>query len=180
MEQTSLIRLAGISYDDVVNGPGLRVVVFLQGCDFHCPGCQNATTWSKTGGIEITADALLAQIRKDKIAKKVTWSGGEPTLQYRAVLPVVRTLKQLGYKQMMFTGCTPDELVQKCELPEFVEFLQTMEYVVVGRYVQELRSLNIRYRGSTNQRILTPQAITQTDTGWMINWKDVSDMFDRS
>lgn len=168
------IRLAGIEYDDMVNGPGLRATVFLQGCDFHCPGCHNPETWSHHKGEMISSNELLARILKDKAVKKVTWSGGEATLQYQQILPVVQQLDYLKYDQMLYTGHEAREIERLMAHDDlFALFITHMDYVVTGRYIQEQRSLDLRFRGSSNQRVMCP-----VSEGMYVILEDVTQAWD--
>ena len=174
LKDEATIRLAGIEYDDTVNGPGLRCVVFLQGCPFHCPGCHNPGTWPTDKGELISQQELYNRIKQDRIATRVTWSGGEATLQYPELLPVVKTLANEGYEQLLFTGYELDELEYKVHHePEFEVFLSMMTHVIIGRFVLEERSLNTRFRGSKNQRVMKVYS-----EGGHIYLDDVSDFWD--
>ena len=72
----------------LVDGPGVRTVVFFQGCDLHCKGCQNPSTWEMKNGTEMTTDELVAILKKEVVNKKVTFSGGEPLMQVDALIEV--------------------------------------------------------------------------------------------
>lgn len=169
------IRLAGIEYDDTVNGPGLRVAVFLQGCKFHCPECHNPETWALDKGELVSPGVLVDRITADRAAKRVTWTGGEATLQWHALLPVVTDLANLGYSQMLYTGYEPDELQQlMVDEPEFAVFISHMTYVITGRFIREQRSLDLRFRGSRNQRVMMPAS-----EGGYVYLEDVTTTFDR-
>lgn len=79
----------------LVDGPGVRTVVFFQGCDLHCNGCQNPSTWEMKNGTEMTTDELVTVLKKEVVNKKVTFSGGEPLMQVDALIDIVKKLKGL-------------------------------------------------------------------------------------
>ena len=79
------LRIAGLTKESVVDGPGIRFVVFVQGCPHHCPGCHNPETWDFTAGKELTVDELFAQIKDTRLLQGVTFSGGEPFAQAAAL-----------------------------------------------------------------------------------------------
>ena len=102
------IRISGIIQEDTANGPGIRTTIFTQGCEIHCPGCQNSQTWDINGGTEYTVEELLEKIHDDILSYAVTISGGEPTLQYRQLLPLVQHLKHEGYNlEFAFSKISP-------------------------------------------------------------------------
>ena len=144
------IRISGIIQEDTANGPGIRTTIFTQGCEIHCPGCQNSQTWDINGGTEYTVEELLEKIHDDILSYAVTISGGEPTLQYRQLLPLVQHLKHEGYSLMLFTGKTYKELMDDSKLHTF---LKCFNYIKAGPWIAKLQSWDINFRGSTNQRI---------------------------
>lgn len=156
------LRVAGVIEESIVDGPGLRFVLFLQGCRLHCPGCQNPQTWEFDGGTLVPADEVLTRIKANPLVHGVTFSGGEPFEQAEALLPLALELRKQGYHLMAFTGYTLEMLLQK---PECRAFLETMDLLVDGPYVEAQKSLDLRFRGSRNQRILNIPACREQ--GWM-------------
>lgn len=150
------LRIAGTVGESIVDGPGIRYVIFTQGCPHHCPGCHNPETHDFAGGQEIDTEVLLADIRKNKLVAGVTFSGGEPFAQARALLPLAQALRADGRHLMAFSGYTLEELLTSAD--EAVRpFLETLDLLVDGRFVMEERSLELRFRGSRNQRVLDVQ-----------------------
>jgi anaerobic ribonucleoside-triphosphate reductase activating protein len=155
------LRVAGVIEESIVDGPGIRFALFLQGCRLHCPGCQNPQTWDFEGGTLVSAAEVLERIKSNPLAKGVTFSGGEPFEQATALLPLAEELKAQGYHLMAFSGYTLDQLIQK---PECLALLEKLDLLVDGPYVEAKKSLELRFRGSTNQRILN---IAKTrEKGW--------------
>ena len=125
----------------LVDGPGVRTVVFFQGCDLHCKGCQNPSTWEMKNGTEMTTDELVKVLKKEVINKKVTFSGGEPLMQVDALIDVVKKLKDFDIA--VYTGHEFEEVPQ--------EILDNITYIKTGSFKDELKSTVKPYVGSTNQ-----------------------------
>lgn len=126
------------------DGYGYRTVVFLQGCDLHCPGCHNKSTWDINKGTAMDVKEL-AQILRDKaINKKVTISGGEPLLQKDALLELLKELSD--FDLCLYTGHEIEEV------PE--EILKYLKYIKVGRFVLEERTSTTPFVGSKNQKFV--------------------------
>ena len=125
----------------LVDGPGVRTVVFFQGCDLRCKGCQNPSTWEIGKGTKMSTDELVAVIKQNVVNKKVTFSGGEPLVQYDALLEVVKKLD--GFDIAVYTGRSKENVPQ--ELLGYIKYLKT------GPYVEELKTTVTPFVGSTNQ-----------------------------
>ena len=156
-----MLRVAGVIEESIVDGPGLRFVLFLQGCRTHCKGCQNPQTWDFNGGTLVSAEDVLARIQGDPLVHGITFSGGEPFEQAQALLPLAAELKRRGYHLMAFSGYTFEQLLPK---PGCRELLSLLDLLVVGPFIEEEKSLELRFRGSRNQRILNLAA--SRDAGW--------------
>lgn len=148
-----LIADNGIERENVLNGPGIRTVIYTQHCIHHCKGCHNPNTWSKDGGKLVTAEELIIAIREDFLSDGVTFSGGDPMLQARELLPVARAAKQMGKNIWIYTGFTVEELAERNDFYER-EFLRMADTVVDGQFIEELKFPEVPWRGSRNQRIV--------------------------
>ncbi|MFX4261435.1 anaerobic ribonucleoside-triphosphate reductase activating protein [Pelotomaculum propionicicum] len=149
------IRIAGTTRESVVDGPGLRFVIFAQGCRHHCKDCHNPDTWDPLGGVPVNVEDLLEQVRKEKLIKGVTFSGGEPFLQARPLAWLGGQIKALGLDIITYTGYTWEKL--QVLLPEdqgIKELLLVSDYVVDGPFIKEERDFELPFRGSRNQRII--------------------------
>lgn len=153
MEQT--LRIAGTVGESIVDGPGIRYVIFTQGCPHHCPGCQNPETHDFEGGRTIAISELLADIRRNPLVSGVTFSGGEPFAQAGALLPLAGALRKDGKHLMAYSGYTFEELLQGSE--DVRALLALLDLLVDGRFLLEQKSLELRFRGSANQRVLDVQ-----------------------
>ena len=147
------LRIAGTVGESIVDGPGIRYVIFTQGCPHGCPGCHNPETHDFAGGREIDAETLLAEIRRNGLVSGVTFSGGEPFEQAEALLPLARQLKADGRHLMAYSGYTYEQLIADSRAG-VRGLLEQLDLLVDGRYEAEHRSLELRFRGSTNQRVL--------------------------
>ena len=125
----------------LVDGPGVRTVVFFQGCDLRCKGCQNPSTWEMKNGTEMTTDELVTILKKEVVNKKVTFSGGEPLMQADALIDVVKKLKDFDIA--VYTGHELEKVPQ--------ELLDNITYIKTGSFKEEFKSTVKPYVGSTNQ-----------------------------
>ncbi|MBO4856787.1 MAG: radical SAM protein [Bacilli bacterium] len=126
------------------DGPGYRTVVFLQGCDLHCEGCHNKSTWPIDKGICIEVTELASILRKQSFNKKITISGGEPLLQKEAVLDLLKELSDFDI--CLYTGHEMEDI------PE--EMFKYLKYVKVGRFILSQRTSTTPFVGSTNQKFV--------------------------
>ena len=148
------IRLASpITRDSIVDGPGLRAVIWAQGCFHHCPGCHNPDSWNPQGGEERTLDELMAVIAYNEAP--VTLSGGDPLQQPDGTRALIHRIKQeLGYNVWCYTGYTWEEVAAN---PKLLEVVQELDVLVDGPFVQAERDISLRFRGSRNQRLIDVQ-----------------------
>lgn len=150
------IRLAGITKESCVDGPGLRFVVFVQGCRQACPDCHNPDTWDETGGRLVEVAEIVAQIReKADLIDGITLSGGEPFLQTPACLELVRSVQEQipQLSVLVYSGYTFEELLKD---PLSCELLTIADMLVDGPFFLEKRA-ELPFRGSSNQRVLDPR-----------------------
>ena len=152
-----------IKKTDIADGTGVRVTLFVSGCRRHCPGCFNPETWSFTNGQPFTPETeqTLLQALAPSYIRGLTLLGGEPfePENQRSLLPFLRKLRrELPEKNVWaFTGFTWEELHTegshpRCEVTD--ELLSLIDVLVDGRYVEELKDIGLRFRGSGNQRLL--------------------------
>lgn len=152
------LRIAGIEQESFVDGPGIRLTVFTQGCHHNCPGCQNPQTHDFGGGHYIEIDEILSMIEDNPLLDGVTFSGGDPMDQADALVPLAREIKERGYNLVIFTGYTYEHLVShSLEKPEFLELLTFADILVDGPFIMARKSLEFKFRGSSNQRLIDVQ-----------------------
>lgn len=144
------IRIAGLIFDSLTNGEGLRDVLFLQGCNHACKGCQNPHTHDITSGYEMSVEELVGLLEDHSINNKVTISGGEPFLQKDALLHLLYELKQLDFNIWVYTGYKIEELMQDDVSKACIDFIDVL---VDGKF--EIDNMTEQdYIGSANQRII--------------------------
>lgn len=149
------IRIAGIENDSIVDGPGIRMTIFTQGCPHNCKGCHNPQTHDFAGGTLTTTEELLEKALGNPLLDGVTFSGGEPFAQAKALSELGKKLKENGLNIMTYSGYTFEELLKNATDENcFKELLDVTDILVDGRYVDEKRSLMLLFRGSTNQRLV--------------------------
>lgn len=149
------LRLAGVVRESIVDGPGIRMTVFVQGCPHHCKGCHNQHTWDFDGGYVSSVERILEEAAKDKLLRGVTLSGGEPFSQAAALTVLAKGAHAMGLNVFCYTGYTFEQLWAQFDThPEYRELLEECDWLVDGRFVEEEMSLMLHFRGSRNQRIL--------------------------
>lgn len=183
------ISLFGTVPDSIVDGPGLRYAVFVQGCSHNCPGCHNPESQPAEGGTETALDDLLADIEANGLVHDVTLSGGEPFEQPVACAALARALKERGYGVWSFTGYLYEDLLRRAEaaraerarreeagltgeaLTEGIaddlavgDLLDAIDVLVDGPFVQARKSLELKWCGSSNQRLIDVPATRRTGT----------------
>ena len=158
------MRLSGIVEESIVDGPGLRYVLFTQGCPHHCKGCHNPQTHDFEGGFPFTAEAALAQIAENPLLAGVTLSGGEPFEQARALCAVAEGVQAMRKNVMAYTGYTFEALLARNDYWTN-RLLELTDVLVDGPYVESLRDLELQFRGSSNQRLLDRAAREQIVAG---------------
>ncbi|MEW6771207.1 MAG: anaerobic ribonucleoside-triphosphate reductase activating protein [Bacillota bacterium] len=154
---TTFLRIAGVVRESVVDGPGLRYVVFAQGCPHRCVGCHNPETWDPAGGYRVTVEELLADIVRNPLLSGITFSGGEPFQQAAAFAVLGRALREKGYDIVTYTGYTYEELQAMAD-PGVQDLLTVTDILIDGPFILDERDLTLPFRGSRNQRIIDLRA----------------------
>ena len=144
-------RMAGIVNDSITDGPGLRLSVFAQGCPHNCPGCHNQHTHDMDGGTWETTANILQKARNNPLLDGVTLTGGDPFIQPEAMSEIASGAHALGLNVIAYTGFTWETLVQN---ERHLALLRHCDYVIDGRFEEALRSLELEFKGSSNQRLI--------------------------
>ncbi len=150
---TLSLTIGGIESESIVDGPGFRYVVFVQGCCFSCPGCHNAHLQSFDGGRTVPPEEILKAIKDNPLLSGLTLSGGEPFTQAAACANLARKVHALGLTVMAYTGYTWEELVSSSRSDWRSLILET-DILVDGPFIKELKNIDLTFRGSSNQRII--------------------------
>lgn len=160
------MRIAGIVRDSIVDGIGVRDVVFFQGCNKQCKGCHNPDTWDYQGGFYRTVEDVVDELSDS--TNNVTISGGEPFDQYDDLLELCRLLYEQGKTVWIYTGnvVNPEKMM-------YEELMYYVEVIVDGRFIEEKKDPNLLFRGSSNQRII--DLWWSVMLGEIIEWRNDSE-----
>lgn len=149
------LRVCGFTKESVVDGPGIRAVVFAQGCPHLCPGCHNPETWDCEGGYDLEIEDLLYQISANPLLKGITLTGGEPFAQAEAFSELTARVKDMGLDVVTYSGYTYEELIEQGQINKSLKkLLENTDILIDGPYVEALKDLSLAFRGSRNQRII--------------------------
>lgn len=149
------LRVAGIVPESTVDGPGIRLALFVQGCSHRCPGCHNPASQDPAGGVEVSLDAVMKQVAVARFVDGVSFSGGEPFEQPAPLARLAAGIHSRNLDLVLYSGYTFEELVHMGRRDHDVRTL--LEYgtlLIDGPYLEAERDLTIPFRGSRNQRIL--------------------------
>ena len=150
---THKLRINNFIEESIVDGFGLRFVIFTQGCNLRCKGCHNPFTHDLDGGHLIDITEIQNKWRKNPLLRGITISGGEPFLQVEVVSELVKLAKNDHLDVTLYSGYTYETLRSR-ECPYTDLILNTADYLIDGPYIEALRNLNLLFRGSSNQRII--------------------------
>ena len=149
------IRLSGIAYESLVNGPGMRRVFFAQGCRHNCKGCFNPDTHDFNGGENRNMDELIESVLDNPILRGVTFSGGDPWEQADKFAYMAKSFKENKLNVWSYTGYTYEYIFEhKDERNGWNELLNNIDVLVDGRFEEDKMQEGLKFRGSYNQRII--------------------------
>lgn len=148
------LKIAGLVEESIVDGPGIRFVVFTQGCPHDCKGCHNPQTHDFNLGEYINIDDLAKRINSNPLLKGVTLSGGEPFMQCEALVELISKLNN-NLDIITYSGFTFEEIVKKANNENrFMDLLNYTDILIDGRFEEEKKDENLAFRGSSNQRAI--------------------------
>ena len=151
------LRIAGTVNDSIVDGPGIRFTVFVQGCPHNCRGCHNPQTHDFNGGTITDTEELLEKIKSNPLLDGVTFSGGEPFCQAGALASLGKEIKKLGLNIVTYTGYTFEQLYSSREQNNWNDLLKVTDVLIDGPFILEQKDWEIKFRGSSNQRYIDCQ-----------------------
>ncbi len=163
------LKVAGIQKDSIVDGPGVRLSVYVQGCSHRCPGCHNPETHDPGGGFYINAGDIAEMIDSCRNIDGVTISGGEPFEQPAASAELARAVTARGLDLVIYSGYYFEELLAKSASdPGTKTLLCSGSLLVDGPFVLAEQDYNLAYRGSRNQRLIAlPRSV---EAGKPVEW----------
>lgn len=157
----TVLRIFGTADDSIVDGPGIRFSVFTQGCKHGCPGCHNPEAQPFEGGREVALDKLKQKIEGNPLLAGITLTGGEPFEQSKPLVELACWAKHRGLNVWAYSGYTFEDLIQGIPSAAAKELLAAVDVLVDGRFVQAQASCGLKWRGSSNQRIIdVPASLT--------------------
>ena len=149
-----IIRLAAdLQTDSIVDGIGIRTVIWTQGCSHNCPYCHNPKTHDFNGGDLVELEDVIEELENLSGQDGVTFSGGDPMFQPRECAILAKKAHELGMNVWAYTGFTFEELIEKGN-KDILEFLNNIDVLIDGRFEIDKKSLDLEFRGSSNQRII--------------------------
>lgn len=159
------MKIAGFYDESISNGLGWRAVLFVSGCPHHCPGCHNKEAQDFNYGEEFNEEEILKRIKENSILNGITISGGEPLCKENipGVLKFIKDVKEIRpeFNVWCYSGYTLDQLIDRND-EETNECLNEIDVLVDGRFVEEKKDPTLKFRGSSNQRILDLKTSLQT------------------
>lgn len=145
-----MLRILDIVPGTSVDGPGLRTAIYFAGCSHHCEGCHNPQSWDMDGGTEMTVEEIMERIKEEEF--NVTFSGGDPLFQDSDELAsLAHRINEEGYSLWCYTGFTIEHLWND---HRFERLRPWLDVLVDGPFIASLRDISLRFRGSSNQRLI--------------------------
>lgn len=144
------MRVLNIISGTIVDGEGLRTSIYFAGCKHHCKGCHNPESWDFNGGKDMTVDEIFNFIEANKF--NVTYSGGDPLFQNLDDLVFLsKKIHNIGLNIWLYTGFTIEYLKKNSQ---YNKILENIDVIVDGPFIEEKKDLTLKFRGSSNQRII--------------------------
>lgn len=185
---SSTLRVFGLVPDSIVDGPGLRYGVFVQGCSHGCPGCHNPESHDPCGGEETSVDAILEEIASNKLISGVTLSGGEPFEQAGLCAEIGQRVHELGLNVWTYTGYRYEDLqalacgertcasegAPTLDPAEIAHLLEVTDVLIDGPFIEAQKSLGLLWRGSSNQRVI--DLVKTRQRGSVVLWSQELDL----
>ncbi len=163
MDELQVRLAAPLQPDSIVDGEGIRTVIWFQGCSHDCPGCHNPSSHDFNGGFLANVQDIAEEIAKLEFQDGITFSGGDPLFQPEALLALLKATHNNKLNAWVYTGFTYEQLLKMAEeKPIYREVLENIDILVDGRFVLALKSFEVMFRGSSNQRIIdVPKSLAQ-------------------
>lgn len=147
-----MLKIADTFDGSITDGTGLRYVIFVQGCAHECKGCHNPETWDFNCGKNASTEDLFNEITEDPIIDGITFSGGDPMYQAKECTELAKLIKEkTDLSIWCYTGFTYEEVLKDKSMSEFLNYIDVL---VDGLFINELKSLELDFKGSSNQRVI--------------------------
>ncbi len=163
------IRIFGIEGDSIVDGPGIRLAVFTQGCIHNCKGCHNPESHDPNGGRVYDTEKIIQLAAANPLYDGVTLTGGDPFYQPVPCAEIAEGVKKLGLNVWTFTGYTWEQILDS-KNEDFIRLLRATDVLIDGRFELDKRSLELNFKGSTNQRTIDVKK--SFEKGEIVLWEE--------
>ena len=164
MSSSNTIKIAGIIEESIVDGPGIRFVIFTQGCPHNCFGCHNPQTHDINGGMEVEIDNIIKKISENPLLKGVTLSGGEPFMQANKIAVLLDKIDRNKLNVITYTGFKYEYLIHNSNAENgFMELLNRTDILIDGKFEIENKDENLKFMGSSNQRAIDVRKSLELD-----------------
>ena len=164
MSSSNTIKIAGIIEESIVDGPGIRFVIFTQGCPHNCFGCHNPQTHDINGGMEVEIDNIIKKISENPLLKGVTLSGGEPFMQANKIVVLLDKIDRNKLNVITYTGFKYEYLIHNSNAENgFMELLNRTDILIDGKFEIENKDENLKFMGSSNQRAIDVRKSLELD-----------------
>ncbi|MDR0696939.1 MAG: anaerobic ribonucleoside-triphosphate reductase activating protein [Christensenellaceae bacterium] len=167
LSQELTLKIAGIVNDSVTDGPGIRYSLFLQGCPHSCKGCHNPSSIPLDGGRIATINTIFNDIKANPLLTGVTFSGGEPLLQARPLTSLAKMIKEIGLELAIYTGYVYEDIINLGRYA--VELISYADIIIDGPFIENLKSLDLRFKGSKNQRVINVKMTLENNNNPIID-----------
>lgn len=157
------IRIAGIVEESIVDGPGIRYVLFTQGCPHKCKGCHNPQTHDFNSGRVIKISEIVDNINENPLLKGITLSGGEPFMQSKALANLIDKISEKNLDIITYTGFKFEDLISNADdKNNYIDLLKRTDILIDGKFEELKKDKNLMYRGSSNQRAIDVKLSIET------------------
>ena len=164
MSSSNTIKIAGIIEESIVDGPGIRFVIFTQGCPHNCFGCHNPQTHDINGGMEVEIDNIIKKISENPLLKGVTLSGGEPFMQANKIAVLLDKIDRNKLNVITYTGFKYEYLIHNTNAENgFMDLLNRTDILIDGKFEIENKDENLKFMGSSNQRAIDVRKSLELD-----------------
>jgi anaerobic ribonucleoside-triphosphate reductase activating protein len=147
-----MLNLSGVIEESIVDGVGIRYVIFTQGCPHHCEGCHNASTWDFIENKLYNEDDIIKAVESNFLVDGVTFSGGEPMMQAKPLIYIAQKVHDIGKTVWCYSGFTFEQIMSFDD--ERTELLKDVDVLVDGQFILAQRDISLQFRGSKNQRVI--------------------------
>lgn len=153
-----MLQIFGIERESITDGPGIRYAIYTQGCPHYCEGCHNPESHAFGGGVLMDSQKILEEIFSNPLLDGVTFSGGEPFMQAEELAYIAGEVRKRGLSVIAYSGYTFEELLSLSEEREgYTELLSHTDVLIDGKFEIAKKSMDLRYRGSSNQLAIDVQ-----------------------